>query len=76
MTTKQTVSTGKSSKKSPQQAVKSLPEVDRHQMIAEAAYYHAEHRGFQGGSVEEDWLIAETEIDNMLSNEMEPRKKH
>jgi hypothetical protein len=38
----------------------------RHQMIAEAAYARAEKRGFQGGSPEEDWLQAESEIDALL----------
>lgn len=32
-------------------------------MIAEAAYYAAERRGFKGGSELEDWLAAEREID-------------
>jgi hypothetical protein len=30
--------------------------------IAVAAYYHAEHRGFNGGDPVADWLAAETEI--------------
>ena len=34
--------------------------------IAEAAYYRAERRGFQGGCPVEDWLAAEREI-NLLS---------
>ena len=36
---------------------------ERHRMIAEAAYYRAEHRGFQDGSSEHDWLEAERDID-------------
>lgn len=32
------------------------------QCIAEAAYYRAERRGFQGGSELDDWLEAETEV--------------
>jgi hypothetical protein len=39
------------------------------QMIAEAAYFHAEHRGFQGGSMDDDWFLAEAEIEAMLSEE-------
>jgi len=35
-------------------------------MIAEAAYYLAEHRGFQGGDPVRDWLLAEAEIDHRL----------
>lgn len=31
-------------------------------MIAEAAYFRALSRGFQGGSPEEDWFAAEREI--------------
>lgn len=36
-------------------------------MIAEAAYYKAEHRGFSGGSPEADWWEAEKEIDAKLA---------
>jgi hypothetical protein len=39
----------------------------RHDMIARAAYYRAEKRGFSGGSELEDWLEAEAEIDRTLS---------
>lgn len=42
------------------------PEERRH-MIAEAAYLRAESRGFTGGDPNEDWLIAESEIDKILS---------
>jgi chromosome segregation ATPase len=35
----------------------------REHMIAEAAYFRAERRGFQGGDPLEDWLQAEAEID-------------
>lgn len=35
----------------------------RHEMIACAAYYRAEKRGFSGGSELEDWLQAEAEIE-------------
>lgn len=42
---------------------------DIRQMIAEAAYFHAEQRGFQGGSMDDDWLLAEAEIQAMLSEE-------
>jgi hypothetical protein len=39
----------------------------RHEMIACAAYYRAEKRGFSGGSKLEDWLEAEAEIDHTLN---------
>lgn len=39
---------------------------ERQQMIAEAAYFRAQHRGFTGGSPEHDWLEAEREIDNVF----------
>jgi hypothetical protein len=35
-------------------------------MIAEAAYYRAESRGFEGGSDLDDWLAAEMDIDQFL----------
>ena len=38
----------------------------RLQMIAEAAYYRAEHRGFAAGEALQDWLEAEKEIDQRL----------
>jgi hypothetical protein len=39
----------------------------RRQMIAEAAYFLAEHRGFNGGDPIQDWLAAEVEIDHWLA---------
>lgn len=41
-------------------------QLQRHLMIAEAAYYHAERRGFWCGNPVTDWLEAEREIDAML----------
>jgi hypothetical protein len=38
----------------------------RCRMIAEAAYYRALQRGFEGGSAADDWLVAEREIDQRL----------
>jgi len=38
----------------------------REHMIAEAAYYMAEHRHFQGGDPLHDWLQAQAEIDRKL----------
>jgi hypothetical protein len=36
-------------------------------MIAEAAYYLAQRRGFAPGSELEDWLAAESEIEQLLA---------
>ena len=38
----------------------------RQQMIAEAAYFKAERRGFEGGDAVRDWCEAEAEIDARL----------
>lgn len=38
----------------------------RRQMIAEAAYFKAERRGFNGGDAVRDWCEAEAEIDARL----------
>lgn len=38
----------------------------RNRMIAEAAYYMAERRGFEPGYEFEDWLAAEAEVDRDL----------
>jgi hypothetical protein len=38
----------------------------REQMIAEAAYYRAERRGFAPGAEMEDWLAAEREIEALV----------
>jgi hypothetical protein len=42
------------------------PEV-REIMIAEAAYYIAERRGFEPGAEVDDWLEAESAIDQLLA---------
>ena len=39
----------------------------RQKMIAEAAYYRAERRGFRGGDPVEDWVAAEIQIDTQLT---------
>jgi len=59
-------------KRKPKLSVKSkktsthTPGQDYQEMIAEAAYYKAEQRGFIPGFDEEDWLDAENEILEML----------
>ena len=42
----------------------------RRAMIAEAAYYRAEKRGFAPGDELGDWLRAEAEIENLLQQTM------
>ena len=37
-----------------------------HQLIAEAAYYRAERRGFNPGHELEDWLAAEAAVEALL----------
>lgn len=37
----------------------------RRRMIAEAAYFRAERRGFEAGCELEDWLAAEAEVDRL-----------
>ncbi|WPL17750.1 hypothetical protein Thiowin_02789 [Thiorhodovibrio winogradskyi] len=39
---------------------------ERHSMIAVAAYFLAEQRGFLPGEAERDWKLAEHQIDRML----------
>jgi len=38
-------------------------EEERHALIAQAAYFRAEKRGFASGRELDDWLAAESEID-------------
>jgi hypothetical protein len=52
-------------KKSPEPAPCTSPE-ERFQMIAEAAYFKAEQRGFMAGDDLTDWLAAEAEVDALL----------
>lgn len=42
---------------------------ERMQMIADAAYYRAEQRGFTPGYELEDWISAERQIASMLSSQ-------
>ena len=39
---------------------------ERRRMIAEAAYFRAQRRGFAGGNQVRDWIEAEAEIDALL----------
>lgn len=40
----------------------------RLKMIAEAAYYRAQIRGFDPAGQQKDWLEAEKSVDNLLSH--------
>lgn len=42
----------------------------RHEMIAIAAYYLAEQRGFAPGGADKDWLEAEATIDAMIADRL------
>jgi hypothetical protein len=46
---------------------------ERHAMIAEAAYYLAEHRGFESGHELDDWLLAGSHIDAVIAGRDSPR---
>ena len=48
-------------------ATSDVPLTVRNNMIAIAAYYKAEHRGFVPGGEMEDWLAAEAEIEQLLT---------
>ncbi len=39
---------------------------ERYKMIAQAAYFRAEARGFNGGNPDGDWIQAEIEVDQHL----------
>lgn len=45
-----------------------LPE-ERHELIAKAAYFRSEQRGFVPGAELDDWLAAEAEILGLLGEE-------
>jgi len=48
---------------------------ERWRMVAEAAYYIAQRRGFVGGDATADWLAAEAEVEAKLRAEgREPGK--
>jgi len=39
---------------------------ERHQLVAQSAYYRAERRGFEPGHELEDWLAAEQDVERLL----------
>jgi hypothetical protein len=53
-------------KGNPGAAVEQVTEEARRAMIAKAAYFHAERRGFAPGGEAQDWLRAEAEVDALL----------
>jgi hypothetical protein len=53
----------------PVPAARDLAGEDRLRLIAEAAYYRAERRGFAPGRELEDWLAAEIEIDALFDDD-------
>jgi len=64
------VSSSRPSQGKPQsgtQGVSSVTAEQRQVMICEAAYYIAEHRGFEPGHDMDDWLAAEQQIDAALT---------
>lgn len=48
-------------------SARSISAEERYRLIAEAAYYRAEKRGFQGGDPAQDWIQAEKEVEAKLS---------
>lgn len=50
------------SKSKPRPATPEPAESDLQRLIAEAAYYRAQSRGFEPGGEMQDWLAAESEI--------------
>lgn len=61
------IRTSKSSTKQAQTAPDVISSQQRQQMINEAAYYLAQRRGFISGNPVDDWLAAEAEVDQQLS---------
>ena len=53
-------------------AIRPVTDSERASMIAEAAYYLAEQRGFEAGHELEDWLFAEGQIDAALASGVLP----
>lgn len=56
-------------KSAPKKAAKknTVSPEERYHMIATAAYFRAEQRGFAGGYEMEDWISGEAQIDAMLN---------
>lgn len=52
-----------------------VPAEEREHMVAEAAYYRAEARGFRGGDPADDWLAAEREINRLLPSPRQQKEE-
>jgi len=48
---------------------------ERQRLIAEAAYYRAQQRGFSGGDPLDDWLAAERQINQALPNARQQKEE-
>jgi BRCT domain type II-containing protein len=66
--TKRKTTASKSTRSRKKPASIKISDEQRLSMIAEAAYFKAEQRGFAGGNPVEDWLAAESEVDALLSD--------
>lgn len=53
----------------------SLSTEERRRMIAEAAYFRAQRRGFDGGDPVEDWLAAEREIEEAMPSAQQQKEE-
>lgn len=58
----QSVVAGSSEHRTTEDPRTEFSEQEWHDMVATAAYYRAEGRGFDGGSTEQDWYEAEAEL--------------
>jgi hypothetical protein len=72
-TSLQSAHVGKGSGLRPAQQTSKDPRLDFsadewHEMVATAAYYRAEARGFGDGSPEDDWFEAEAQLREQLAN--------
>ncbi len=54
-------------KRKPRKAANAVSHELRNHMVATAAYFMAEKRGFAAGCEKQDWALAEAEIDAMLA---------
>jgi len=52
---------------SPADSATPITPLEREQMIATAAYFRAQTRGFEPGAELDDWLESEAEVDRLIS---------
>ncbi|HLG20330.1 MAG TPA: DUF2934 domain-containing protein [Bdellovibrionota bacterium] len=67
-TERKTTTPGTRPRSSRQAGMSSVAPEERQRMIAEAAYFIAERRGFWGGDPNADWLEAESQIDRLYNS--------